>query len=73
MSNIRVAIMGFGRLGRNIFRALYDRPHVDIVAVNDIAPPEAMEYLLRYDTLQGRFSAPVRIMDGYLFAGGRRI
>ena len=70
---IRVAIMGFGRIGRNVFRALYDRSEVEIVAINDIAPSEAMEYLLRYDTLQGRFSDPVRIMDGNLFARGRRI
>ncbi len=70
---IRVAIMGFGRIGRNVFRALYDRTDIDVVAINDIAPPEAMEYLLRYDTLQGRFSDPVRIIDGKLFARGRRI
>lgn len=70
---IRVAIMGFGRMGRNIFRALYPRDDVDIVAINDIADSRAMEYLLRFDSLHGRFGDPVRIMDGYLYAKGRRI
>lgn len=71
--SIRVAIMGFGRIGRNIFRAIYPRDDLQIVAINDIAPPEALEYLLRFDTLQGRFSDPVRIIDGQLFAKGRGI
>lgn len=71
--SIRVAIMGFGRLGRNVFRAIYPRDDIEIVAINDIADPKAMEYLLRYDTLQGAFPEPVRIQDGYLYAKGRRI
>lgn len=70
---IRVAIMGFGRIGRNIFRAIYPRDDIQLVAINDIAPPEALEYLLRFDTLQGRFSDPVRIIDGQLYTQGRAI
>ncbi|MEE8141707.1 MAG: type I glyceraldehyde-3-phosphate dehydrogenase, partial [Planctomycetota bacterium] len=70
---VRVAIMGFGRIGRNIFRALYPRNDLEVVAINDIASPQAMEYLLRYDSLHGRFEEPVRIMDGYLYAKGKRI
>lgn len=70
---IRVAIMGFGRMGRNLFRALYSDPEIEVVAINDIAAPEAIEYLLQHDSLHGRFEEPVRVMDGYLYAGGRRI
>lgn len=70
---IRVAIMGFGRMGRNLFRAVHSDPEVDVVAINDIAAPEAIEYLLQYDSLHGPFSEPVRVMDEYLYAGGRRI
>lgn len=71
--SIRVAIMGFGRIGRNIFRTIYPRDDITLVAINDIAPPEALEYLLRFDTLQGRFSDPVRIIDNTLYAKGRGI
>ena len=70
---IRVAIMGFGRMGRNLFRAFYSDPEIDVVAINDIAGPEAIEYLLQYDSLHGRFEEPVRVMDDMLYAGGRRI
>jgi glyceraldehyde 3-phosphate dehydrogenase len=70
---IRVAIMGFGRMGRNLFRAVHSDPNVQVVAINDIAAPEAIEYLLQYDSLHGRFGEPVRVMDDYLYAGGRRI
>ena len=59
--SIRIAIMGFGRMGRNIFRAVYGRDDIQVVAINDIAAPAAMEYLLRFDSLHGRFSDPVRI------------
>jgi glyceraldehyde 3-phosphate dehydrogenase len=65
--------MGFGRMGRNIFRALHGRDDIEIVAINDIADPKAMVYLLRFDTLHGRFKEPVTYLDGYLYAGGRRI
>lgn len=70
---VRVAIMGFGRMGRNVFRALYPRNDIEIVAINDIADPQAMEYLLRFDSLHGPFPEPIRIKDGYLYARGRQI
>jgi glyceraldehyde 3-phosphate dehydrogenase len=65
--------MGFGRMGRNLFRVLHRDPEVEIVAINDIADPAAIEYLLRFDSLQGGFGEPVRVMEGHLYAGGRRI
>jgi glyceraldehyde 3-phosphate dehydrogenase len=70
---IRIAIMGFGRMGRNLFRAIYPDPDIEIVAINDIADAAAIEYLLRFDSLHGHFGEPVRVMDGYLYVGGRRI
>ena len=70
---IRVALMGFGRMARTLFRAVHTDPNIEIVAINDIAAPEAIEYLLQYDSLHGRFGEPVRVMDGYLYVGGRRI
>ncbi|MHC4392327.1 MAG: type I glyceraldehyde-3-phosphate dehydrogenase [Planctomycetota bacterium] len=71
--SIRVAIMGFGRIGRNVFRAIYGRDDMEVVAISDLADPKAMEYLLRFDSLFGQFPEPVQFMDGYLFAKGRRI
>ncbi len=70
---IRIAIMGFGRMGRNIFRLLYPRDDIEVVAIDDIAAPEAMEYLLRYDSRLGPLEDPVELTDGYLYVKGRRI
>ena len=70
---VRVAISGFGRIGRNIFRALYSRDDLEVIAINDLAEPKAIEYLLRFDSLHGTFTEPVRAMDGYLYAKGKRI
>lgn len=69
----RVGLTGFGRLGRNVFRAIYRRDDLEIVALNELADAKAMEYLLRYDTLRGTFDEPVRIIDDSLYAKGRAI
>jgi len=65
MSKVRVAINGFGRIGRNIVRAIYEsgRTDIDIVAVNDLGPIETNAHLLRYDSVHGRFPHPVKV-DG---------
>lgn len=70
---MRVAIMGFGRMGRNVFRAIYPRTDMEVVAINDLADPAAMEYLLRFDSLQESFPEPVRVVDGMLYARGKQI
>ena len=58
---MRVAINCFGRIGRSVFRILNDRENVDVVAINDIADNEAMAYLLKYDTVMGRFNDSVTV------------
>ncbi len=57
MTKVRVAINGFGRIGRNIVRAIYEsgRKDIDVVAVNDLGPVETNAHLLRYDSVHGRF------------------
>jgi len=65
--------MGFGRIGRNIFRILYRRDDVEVAAISDIADPKALEYLLRFDTVFGRFPDEVAVRDGYLLVRGRSI
>jgi glyceraldehyde 3-phosphate dehydrogenase len=60
---VRVAINGFGRIGRNIVRAIYEsgRKDIDVVAVNDLGPVEFNAHLLRYDSVHGRFPSEVRV------------
>ncbi|MGA1202685.1 MAG: type I glyceraldehyde-3-phosphate dehydrogenase [Planctomycetota bacterium] len=70
---VRVGLMGFGRLGRNIFRAIYSRRDLQVVAINELADSKSMEYLLRYDTLRGTFDEPVRVIDDALYMQGRQI
>lgn len=64
---LRVAINGFGRIGRNVLRALYESPReydVQIAAINDIGAPESLAHLLRYDTTHGVFGFPVHLQSG---------
>ena len=53
MGKIRIAINGFGRIGRNLFRLLLDHPSIEVVAINDIADPRTMSHLLKYDSIHG--------------------
>lgn len=73
MKPYRVALEGFGRVGRNLFRILYRSDVIEVVAINDVAEASALEYLLKFDTIHGRFPAPVAVKDGFLYADGRRI
>jgi len=66
---IRIGLMGFGRIGRNIFRILYSRDDVEVAAISDIADHKALEYLLRFDTVLGRFPDEVAVKGGRLVAG----
>lgn len=64
---IRVAINGYGRIGRSILRAFYERglqPYLKIVAINELAEPEAMAHLTRYDSSHGRFGEEVTLLPG---------
>ena len=69
----RIGLMGFGRIGRNVFRILYGREDIEVAAIVDIAEPAAMEYLLKFDTVHGRFVDPVWIKGDALYARGRPI
>ncbi len=69
----RIGIMGFGRIGRNVFRILHARDDIQVAAIVDIAEPEALEYLLKFDTVHGRFPDPISVTGDSLYAKGRRI
>ena len=63
---MRVAINGFGRIGRSVFRILNERENIDVVAINDIADNDAMAYLLKYDTVMGPFKDLVEMKGDVL-------
>ena len=69
----RVAINGFGRIGRGFLRAALDDASVEIVAINDLVPTETNAHLLRYDSTQGVLSVPVSVGDNALHVGDRTI
>jgi len=71
---MNVAINGFGRIGRSVFRVINQRPDsgIEIVAINDLASDEMAAYLLKYDTVMGEFPGPVTLEDGHLVAGRHR-
>ena len=73
--SVRVAINGFGRIGRNILRAIVEaeRDDIEVVAVNDLAPVETNAHLLRYDFVHGRFPAEVTVKDGAIYCGNGAI
>jgi glyceraldehyde 3-phosphate dehydrogenase len=73
---IKVAINGYGRIGRNVLRALYEsgrNGEIQVVAINDLGSPETNAHLTRYDTVHGRFRFPVSVEDGDLVVAGDRI
>ncbi|MBX6353635.1 MAG: type I glyceraldehyde-3-phosphate dehydrogenase [Thermoflavifilum sp.] len=70
---IRVGINGFGRIGRNVFRAAMNRSGVEIVAVNDLTDAETLAMLLEYDSVHGRLNAEVRAEGNDLVVNGRRV
>lgn len=67
----KVAINGFGRIGRAAFKILVDTPELDLVAVNDIAPIDNLAYLLKYDTVYGRYGKDVEVRGDKLAVGGK--
>src|SRR5690606_27271982 len=73
MSKINVAINGFGRIGRVTFRALLNKPNVNVVAINDLTDNKTLAHLLKYDSVHGRFSGTVEADDQFLTVNGQKI
>jgi glyceraldehyde 3-phosphate dehydrogenase len=69
---IRIAINGFGRIGRLVFRSMVERKGFDIVAINDLADARSLAHLLKYDTVHGRFPGTVEPGDGAITVNGTR-
>jgi glyceraldehyde 3-phosphate dehydrogenase len=73
VSAIKVAINGFGRIGRLVFRAGLNNPEIDFVCINDLVPPKAIAYLLKYDSTHGRFTGIVEATDDAIIVNGKTI
>ena len=70
---IKVGINGFGRIGRFVFRAAQKRSDIEIVGINDLLDAEYMAYMLKYDTMHGRFVGTVEVKVGNLVVNGKTI
>jgi glyceraldehyde 3-phosphate dehydrogenase len=71
--SVRVAINGLGRIGRAILKLVMDQPALELVAVNDLVDAENLAYLLRFDTVYGRYAKEVAVNDGDLVVAGRKV
>ena len=73
--SVKVAINGFGRIGRNVLRAIHEsgRKDIEVVAINDLGPVETNAHLLRFDSIHGRFNAKVEVDGEFIVVDGSRI
>ena len=73
MSKVKLGINGFGRIGRIVFRETCNRDNVEVVAINDLLDVEHLAYLLKYDSVHGRFNGKVEVKEGKLYVNDRFI
>jgi len=73
MAAVKVGINGFGRIGRNVFRASLNNPNVEIVAINDLTDVNTLAHLLKYDTTHGKLDGTVEVGEGALIVNGKTV
>ncbi|RAV30566.1 type I glyceraldehyde-3-phosphate dehydrogenase [Sinomicrobium soli] len=73
MSNLKIGINGFGRIGRMVFRETVKRDNVEVVAINDLLDVEHLAYLLKYDSVHGTFNGTIEVKDGNLVVNGKTV
>lgn len=73
MSTVKVAINGFGRIGRLVFRQIYKMEGIDVVAINDLTSPAVLAHLLKYDSAQGRFEGEVKSTENSIVVDGTEV
>jgi glyceraldehyde 3-phosphate dehydrogenase len=73
MSKVKLGINGFGRIGRIVFRETFNRDNVEVVAINDLLDVDHLAYLLKYDSVHGRFNGKVEVKDGQLYVNDKFI
>lgn len=73
MAKVKLGINGFGRIGRIVFRETFNRDNVEVVAINDLLEVDHLVYLLKYDSVHGRFNGEVEVKDNQLYVNGKHI
>jgi glyceraldehyde 3-phosphate dehydrogenase len=73
MATVKLGINGFGRIGRIVFRETFNRDNVEVVAINDLLDVDHLAYLLKYDSVHGRFKGEVEVKEGKLYVNGKHI
>ncbi len=73
MSTVKVAINGFGRIGRLVYRQIFNTEGIEVVAINDLTSPAVLAHLLKYDSAQGRFDATVSATDNSIVVNGHEV
>ena len=73
MTNVKIGINGFGRIGRIAFRIASERPDVEVVGINDLLDVEHLAYLLKYDSVHGQFKGSIDVKNGNLVVNGHEI
>src|ERR1700712_680350 len=73
MSTVKVAINGFGRIGRLVYRQIYNMEGIDVVAINDLTSPKVLAHLLKYDSAQGRFEVDVTATEDAIVVSGDEV
>lgn len=73
MSSLKIGINGFGRIGRLVLRTSVKRDDLDVVAINDLLDVEHLAYLLKYDSVHGKFDGTVEVKDGHLVVNGKTV
>src|SRR5580698_2901338 len=73
MSTVKVAINGFGRIGRLVYRQIYNMEGIEVVAINDLTSPAVLAHLLKYDSAQGRFHVDVKHTENSIVVSGKEV
>ncbi|WP_443657861.1 type I glyceraldehyde-3-phosphate dehydrogenase [Chitinophaga sedimenti] len=72
-TTLKIGINGFGRIGRLVYRQIYNMPGIDVVAINDLTSPKVLAHLLKYDSAQGRFETEVTSTDNSISVNGEEV
>jgi len=73
MSKIKVGINGFGRIGRNVYKLILERPEMEVVGINDLTDTKTLAHLLKYDSTQGRFNGTVDFDENGIIVDGKKV
>ena len=73
MSTIKIAINGFGRIGRNVFKIAEERENLEVIGINDLTDNKTLAHLLKYDSTQGKFNGTIDFNDDGIIVNGKLI